>query len=588
MRTNRLTLCLLLLVALALPALAGDLSIKQVWPEKICYKPGETATITVTVANAGATAVADLPVDLAIVWGLDNRDQLPVQKVNVPAKGEGKVTFSYPVPQDRKWGHEAVATVTDASGAVSGHEYFTVGNNPWEVGHYLTCFGLRGAKKGGQIDNSLLPRFRKSYTTCIEAYSVLPSQFDDMTPGSETWRSGQGWYTEGKSDWQYMVQRAHENGMAVVTYIQYFGYGPEAFDFTRRHPDWLTYDKTGRPNAWFDVDQLTNDRYEPESQPPHTPGGITTGQFLPSKQMVGDYWIAEMGRSKDMFGWDGFRSDGTPGVVGGYDVNGKLEELPNPGVANTEFVRKFRRELTAKYPDFLFGWNNVAGGYPQMYNSETEEDAMLPNAYSLYEFFRGASQPNVVYHAWKKGASYLQQECAAIRKRGGFSHAGWMASNRYLEAMASASGVQVDGWADPSAVNWPEYRRFEFRWGEYLWDCNLRYVRPAADAVKVAGPASVWWEDLVNARDLPGGGKRVVVNLINLPEKDDDGWADKAPAPATNVKVTFAAPAGKKLVKVVALSPDVPGDVIAVTPAADGSVTIPQVSVWTVVVAEFK
>jgi hypothetical protein len=217
---------------------------------------------------------------------------------------------------------------------------------------------------------------------------------------------------------------------------------------------------------------------------------------------------------------------------------------------------------------------------------DEDQDVKLPGAYSLYESFNSAADPSSVYHQWKKAAYYLQLEAEAIRRRGGFSHAGWMSSCRYLEAVASASGVQMDTWGGPG--EWLSYRRFEFRWGEFLWDCGLRYVRPAGDAVKVEGPASVWWEDLVNARDLPGGGRRVVVNLINLPAKDDDGWSDKPPAPAENVKVTLVVPAGKKLVKLEVLSPEVPGDVIAVTPAADGSVTVPEVKVWTVVVGEFK
>jgi hypothetical protein len=594
MRTNRLTFCALLLLAVTLPALAGNLSVKQVWPDKLCYKPGETATITVTVANAGPKV--DALVDLAVVWGLNNRDDLPTQRVSLPAKDEVKVTFTYRLPLDRKWGHEALATVGPVTAPVApltsdayldhGHEYFTVGTNPWEVGHYTDYFGSRGAKASGAIDNQIIPRCRKNYFTCLEGFSNMPSCFDNMTPDTETWRSGQGWYSEGKSDWQYLIQRAHENGMAVVTYIQSEGYGPVGFDFARRHPDWLTYDKTGRPQAWFDVDQLTKDRYEPEMQPPHTAGGISTGAFLSSKQVVGDYWIHEVIRSAEMFGWDGFRSDGEPVLVEGYDHTGKLDPLPDPGPANAAFMAKTRQELTAARPGFLFGWNTCVFGYPMKCGSEEEFDVIVPGSYCLYEFFRGATEPSSVYHPWKKGAFYLQQECASIRKRGGFSHAGWMPSNRYLEAMCSASGIHVDSWGGPG--DWLNYRRFEFRWGEYLWDCGLRYVRPAGDAVQVEGPAQVWWQDLVNARDLPGGGKRVVVNLINLPEKDDDGWADKAPAPVQNVKVTFTTPPGMKLTKIAAISPDVPGDVIPVTPAADGSVTIPQVTVWTTVVAEFK
>lgn len=582
MRISNLTLSLLLL-SLSLPAWCGDLTISRVWPEKMCVKPGEAAMVTVDVANAGEAAVT-AAVTLAVKYGLEGRDELTPQTLEVPGKGRATATFSYPVPPDRKWGHEVVATVSAPGGeAITGREYFSVGKNPWELGHYRTLFQLRGAKASGAIDNQLLPRYRREYITCVEGYSNMPSQFDDMTPETETWRSGQGWYVEGKSDWQYFIQRAHENGMAVVTYIQSIGYGPVSFDFARRHPDWLTYTKEGRPNAWFDVDQLTKDRYQPETQDPHTPGGISTGSFLPSKQLVGDYWIEEVARSKEMFGWDGFRSDGTPGIVGGYDVTGKLVEPEDPGAANAEFLRKVHRELRKRFPDFLFGWNNVAGGYPKMYNSEEEEDVMLPGAYSLYEHFNSASNPASVYHPWKKAAYYLQLEAEPIRRRGGFPHAGWMGSNRYLEAVASACGQQIDAHSRPA-----EYGRFEFRWAEFMWDNHLRYVRPGSDAVKVEGPATVWWEELVNARDLPGGGRRVVAHLINLPENDDDGWADRPPPPAENVKVSFVVPEGRKLARIAAMSPDIPGDVIPVQPAVDGSVTIPSVIVWTVVVAEFE
>ena len=583
MRIPHLILCI---VVVALPVWCGELTVARVWPEKICYKPGEVARLTVDVANAGAAAIT-ASVGLAVCHGLDEREELPAQTLEVPARGEATATFTYALPADRKWGHEVVATAAAPGAApASGREYFTVGTNPWEVGHYITLFQLRGRKQSGEIDNSLLPRYRKAYITCVEGYSNLPSQFDDMTPDTETWRSGQGWYVEGKADWQYFIQRAHEHGMAVVTYIQSIGYGPAGFDFARRHPDWLTYGKEGRPNAWFDVDQLSKDRDEPEEQEPHTPGGISSGLFLPTKPEVGDFWIAEVIRSREMFGWDGFRSDGTPALTEGYDVTGMLVELKDKGAANAEFLRQVQRELRKRFPDFLFGWNNVAGGYPQMYNSEEEEDVMLPGAYSLYEHFNSASQPSSVYHPWKKAAFYLQQEAEPIRRRGGFPHAGWMPSHRYLEAVASACGQQIDGWGGPG--EYANYRRFEFRWAEFLWDCHLRYVRPGQNAVQVTGPASVWWEDLVNARDLPGGGRRTVVHLINLPEKDDDGWADRPPAPAPDVRVGFSVPAGMKLSKLGVLSPDTAGDVVPLQPAADGTVTIPEIKVWTVVVVEFR
>ncbi|HEY3418101.1 MAG TPA: hypothetical protein VGM23_14585 [Armatimonadota bacterium] len=578
----KIVLICAILLSFGLQAAAASLAITRVWPEKIVTKPGETAVITVDVANTGKTDET-ATVALAIRYGLDERDTLPPQALTVPAEKTATTHFSYPVPAGRKWGHEAVATLIDAAGALisSGHDYFTVGANPWELGHYITCFMMRGAKASGRIDKTQLPGWRKNYITTFEGYSWEPSVFDGMAPDVDSWRSGQGNYKESKEDWQYLLQQAHKQGIAGVTYIQSVSYGPAGIDFARRHPDWLTYNAKGRPPANFNVAQLTACRDQPEEQGFGTFGGVTTGCFLPSKLLVGDWWIDQVIKSVEMFGWDGFRSDGNPNVVNGYDIAGTLVEQEKGHDYNAEFLRKVRQRLTARFPHFLFGWNNVAGGYPEIYNSAAEEAVMLKDAYSLNEFFRGAVQPNSPFHPWKKAVFYLQQEADAVRNGGGFPHAGWMGSNRYLEAITSACGTHLD---TPDASG---YRRFEFRWSEFLWDNTLRFVRPAESAVTVTGSDAVWWKDFVQSREMPGGGKRVTVNLVNMPEKDDDGWAGKAPAPAANVTVMFTTPPGLILKKLMALSPDTDGDVIPLTPAANGAITLPKIVVWTLVVAEF-
>ncbi len=588
MKSAKLRMVILLFVSSVAAGAAEKVSVARVWPEKIVYKPGEDAKISVDLASNAAEAL-DVSVVLEVKHGLADREEIPALSVKLPANGKAALEFSYPVPKDRKWGHEVVALVKGSGGEAlaKGSEYFTVGSNPWEVGHYITCFQIRGAKKNRQIDDSMIPKYRRAYITTIEGYSWQPSVFDCMTPSADQWISGQGGYREGKEDWQYLIQQAHKNGMAVVTYIQSISYGPVGFDFVRRHPEWLTYGKDGRPlSAWFDIDALSEWRDKPEEQKSDTVGGIGIGAFLINKPEVGDYWIQEMIRSAEMFGWDGFRSDGNPGVVEGYDCTGTLQKLPDPGAANAEFLRKVRQKLTGRFPNFLFGWNNVAGGYPQMYNSKAEEEAMLPGAYSLYEHFNSAGQPSSPYHSWKKAAFYLQQEGGAVRELGGFPHAGWMGSNRYLEAVASASGVQTDTWG--GGPHYPNYRRFEFRWSEFMWDNKLRYVRPGDQAVKVVAPEQVWWQDFVQKRDLPDGRQRVVVHLLNMPETDDAGWGDKPPAPAENIQVSFVVPEGKKLGRIAAMSPDGAEDAIDVKPSDDGSLILPEVKLWTVVVGEYK
>lgn len=582
-------------VALLTFAIAADcaetVAVTRVWPEKIVYRPGESAKIAVDLENKGKQALT-ASVSLAINHGLTDRDELPAQSASLPANGKATLTFAYPVPKERKWGHEALAVVKDSNGAVlaMGRDYFTVGDNPWELGHYVTIFGLRTRCPTMEDIANYVLNTRKGYYTIFEAYTPFPSYGDCMAPEAEVWRSaGDGYSKESKAHWRELVQQSHNQGMSVVTYIQNTSSGTVGCNFVRRHPDWFTYNKDGLlPVQIIEVDQLEACRDAPEDQPVEIRmGGYYHGTFgfLPSNAQLGDWWIDQLIKSIEMFGWDGFRSDGNPGIVEGYDYTGTFHKVPDLGAANAAFLKKVRQKVNERFPNFRFGWNNVAGGYPQMFCSPAEEDVMLPGAYSLYEFFNSAPQPSSVYHPWKKAAFYLQQEAAPIRERGGFPHAGWMPSNRYLEAVASACGQQIDTWAHPRK---PGYDRFEFRWSEFLWDNQLRYVRPGDQAVKVEGPAQVWWQDFVHRRQLPGGRQRVIVHLLNMPANDDEGWADRPPAPAANVRVTFVAPPGRKLDKILAFSPDGAEDALDAKPDAKGTLTLPEVKLWTVVAAEFK
>ncbi|HEY3415364.1 MAG TPA: glycoside hydrolase family 66 protein, partial [Armatimonadota bacterium] len=442
-------------------------------------------------------------------------------------------------------------------------------------------------KKNGGIDNIIMPRFRRTYITMLEAYSWAPSTFDGMVPDLNVWRTGQSGFRESKEDWRYLIQRAHENGMAIVEYIAATSYGPMGTEFVRKHPEWMTYTANGRLDAWFDVDKLAALQENPDANVGDA-AGFSAGNFLEkNEKLLGDWWIDQVLKSKEMFDWDGFRSDGNPSIVGGYDSAGKLHEVKDADDINARFVKKVRAIVTKRYPEYFFGWNwQIYTPEGQLMNQQ-QTDAVIPASYMLWESFNGAPRPGSVLHNWKRMAHDLQRETGYIRERGGFPHCGWMPSNRYLEAVVTACGSQTDSWAQPnSEQGYANYRRFQFRWSEFLWDNALRYAQPGADLVTVTAPAPVWWQDFVHTRDLPGGGKRVVVHLLNMPEKDDEGWADRPPAPAENVRVAVKVPAGMTIKKALAISPDVDGDVMTATVGADNTLTLPEVKLWTVVVVD--
>jgi hypothetical protein len=573
-----------LMAWLACAATLRAQTITRVWPEQVCYRPGAAAVFTVTVTNPGPVA-ATVRVALVLRHGFDGVDELPVQTLELPVGQTAPVAFTWAVPADRKWGHEAVATLSTPQGTVlsTAREFFTVGANPWEVGHFISVFGLRGQQASGAIDKGLLPRWRAAYITAFEGYSWQPSVFDAMVPATAQWRSGQGGYREALVDWQHLIRQAHAQGLAAITYIQYYAYGPVGVEFARRHPEWLTFEANGRlREVWYDGAELADWRARPEEVDYGTPGGVTPGQFLANRPQVGQWWIDQVVKSAELMGWDGFRSDGMPGIVEGYTIAG--EHVPADVVAaNTAFLRQVREQLSARRPGYLFGFNNQAGDFPHPTGiPPPHQEVMLPGAYSLYESFRSAPDPRSPFHAWRDAVRHLQEEVRLVRQYGGFPHAGWMASHPYLEAIGSACGAQIDTWSNPQP-----YRRFEFRWSELLWDNQLRFARPGTAAVTVTAPPRVWWQDFVQQRELPDGRRRVIVHLINMPEKDDDAWADRPPEPAAGVSVAFAQLPGRALRQVVALSPETEGDIVPTTPGEAGAVGLPPIVRWTLVVAEY-
>jgi len=565
--------------------------ITDVRSEKVCYRPGQTAMFRITLSNAGEIAAKGrLVVD--VLHGLDEREPVGSQPVALEAKTQKQLEFTWPVPSGRKWGHEVRARLLGSDGRLLSElsETFTVGHNPWEVGHYRTLFGIRGCKNSGRIEKVLMPGFRNAYVTCIEAYSWQPSVFDEMSPDMETWVSGQGNYREGKEDWQYLVRLAHQNGMSVVTYIQSISYGVCGLEFVRRHPRWMPFTKDGNMVGWFNVDKLALAHADPENVKGGTFGGWAVGAFINTD--VGEYWIEEVMRSTEMFGWDGFRSDGTPMPSSGYDYRGDHIDLAGKDEkARVSWTEHIRRRLRERYPGFVFGWNHRVHTRDWKVLEPSFHAAYAKGSYMLWEGFRGSPQPTSPLHDWKKMVEGLHRECEWIAEHGGFSHVGWMASNRYLEAIVSACGAQVDTWSVVSP-----YRRFEVRYGGYLWDNALARVAEPDRLVSVKCPphptpgAELWWRDFVWQRDIPSGKRRLIIHLINQPAGTDDAWNDSPPAPLKSIEVSFRVPR-ERAARVFWLSPDngegFSQDLEVVRRGDFAVVTIPQLVVWDVIVAEF-
>jgi len=200
------------------------------------------------------------------------------------------------------------------------------------------------------------------------------------------------------------------------------------------------------------------------------------------------------------------------------------------------------------------------------------------------------------YTSWREYATKEILAANGVRDLGGtyhFIYASWNLNpvNRlYKFALGTAAGIHPvygDHMNMPGCPNWG---RFLTRWSAFVWDLNLKPLAP--DAVTVGSGKPLWWQEWLKERVADARTRHVIVHLLNPPDDDTIGKDNNLlAAPATQITVSARIPPGQELTQAFLLEPSAEVQAQPLPVRKNGAVaevTVPQVTLWSMVVFEFR
>ncbi len=585
------------------PTVPDGVAIMQVHPDKLCVRPGDDVTGAVWLGN-GTRAPVKARLVVTEIASLDKRTRRLDTTVTLPANARKDVAFTWSTGDKDEFGREVRAELYDRKGTLldAKSDDYTIGWNNYRVGQ---CRLVRpwtwdkGVKTFPEITpedrwNVWLPEVRNAYATTTEYFFWAPDDFGNLVPDKDQWFAGQSTYLISQADVHAVIDAAHAQGIAAVTYgkkwmsVSGLQGGHDGVELVREHPEWCEWDVSGHPKWWFDADKYTwsFDQWRDyiSTKGKQGIGGVAVNCAPADCVRFG---IDQLVKSAQKYGWDGVRFDDhfTLDSVfdGGLGLDGQPDERGGDYEAMTAENNRLTRELTrAANPHFLVGFN-YGGTYtfwgvrqPDAYAESCRDDQFVMIEHSFW--WGGMTWPAMI--------SLLAQENHRVAALGGVPglvaiNADSHAAHRWETAVNYASqGHYYNVRNCPEVV---QYSKFMLRYGELLYGRGVRFIEDAGVTVT---PDNVVFKPFVHERTLSPTRKQLVVSLINDPGNGKISAMKAAPAPVKNVAVSVRPPAGWKVARAWRLNPDdpqFPCTPITITP---GALTVPELACWNVLVVE--
>ena len=583
----------ILFVILCVSPLFAGVSFNYAEADKVVYKPGDVAKFTLNLKDY---ATEEITCNTYIYTDINRKELINTQQVSMEANIDTDIITEWTVSEGLEWGCTAeMEIIPGDSQKVSAFIQFAVGKNrAYKYGYWgMVC--NRGLLTEEQAIVNVRDCLKQGHYSAMEFFSWNPSCWEDLAPETHEWISGQTGYIETKKNIKTMIDTAHQCGINAFSYHQAnsWGYGGE--EYLRLHPEWWNYDRHGKPFAdlnVYDMSILDNtyqfitdrENWKDSGVHPHWIWWSTGNLVYPG--MV-DFYFSEMKKSKEMFGWDGFRSDGFARMQDTYDADGNVVKADPKYTDYPTWLRYVRQRMKEEMgEETTFHHNSGSVAYPL---EKTSPEVIMANAEDdSYVLWEGAT------YAYNKGhdlndmrnfARYGHKEVEVTRKAGGERYVMMgLGTNEYIQAIVTAFGGRVCGIVnvpmDPPARYYPAtYLSYTFRFGEFFWNNKLQHIENADQIISV--DKNVYWDTLVQKLEKDGK-TYYMVHLINAPESFSA--SDPVPAPVQNVTVSLNT---DRKVRAYATSPDFGYDNSFVyAQNSTGSITVPEIRQWTCVIFE--
>ncbi len=635
MRNLLLTLVVALLTGAG--AWAADSFTVSPWPDQVRYDPGETASFQVSVKNASGQAFAG-KLAVRVIWEMEDTQALAEVPVAL-ADGEAKTFPAQWTKLPEVLGCEVRADLLDAAGkqVATGSEYFNVcrTKDTCRVGIHAVTLGLITTSDPAYLATipGTILWSRQSYVNIGEHF-LSKSSVLDLAPDVDEMMGGDYW--NSVTAIRTAIDESHKLGMKNVVYTtSYATHGLADLDLSMRHPEWLAYNDYGQPDG-ASVNVVQEDkRRTPIWRQHDNPGPFNSANFNWLNPQLLDFHIDSLIANHKLVGMDGVRYDGHPGTIWAkYDINGKPLPTGEERLKETvRIVRYIRQRLDAADPNYIWMFNAgtaVGGNNPVDLDQGVLEPTLLPvveNGGAMCdEEQRGAYSAYNRFHAWKNFADVMVSDVDLTRANGGYAYClfPWCST---VHRNSDEIGYQImlaagdHPWfsaphdeysTNPGGSHFPvqhELFAFATRFSAMLWGHDINRVRQADKVVQVTSDkGEIWWKNFVHQRTLADGRKYLIVHLLNAPPNKEIGVTEQPlPDPIANVKLAFQVP-----VKKVWLATARPGPARTVSRKGEklfhysqaetyeamgplqcaaaqvegGTVTLPQLRMWTMVVAE--
>jgi hypothetical protein len=572
-------------------------NLKRLRLDKLINKPDKPANTTVLLTN-NANSTNEFKLVSSVIFGIARREVVNTKTVIVEGFASKKIVIPWDSGVEKKGITFEVKLYHNGKLEDIAREYGAITSFIPDAGQYSVAnpgwFKTMGQEK------IYIKNLRNNYFGFFEFYCWTKCPMTGLTPKEAIWDA----QTESQVAYEAKISKkfvknfvkvAHDNGLAVFPWMNGEVSLPTGLD----HPEYYRYSKTGQP-LLYNGTIRNGKRYAI---------AYTSVLYNPK---VAYKWGQLMGKSIDMFGWDGCRFDWafTPSQVGDpmraqksdwYNHLGVSSRklYPDQDVAGTKALQAFRKGVAETHPEFIYGTNSgrfspeVAKRLPKYKNESSS------NSWIWFEYLLEYNSEE--FNTWQKWSKHLTEDSQLARPNGAQIGVGWQrmypsgaVSGKLIPYIILYSGLHWIGVSDRNeslGENWKMWR-FAMRYSKYFYGKNFKLMPMGKRlaTISVLGSPRLFWKQWIFMKKSING-RSLLVNMINLPKGDYISERHEPPKPQKNIVLIFNKRSNEKIKQIVMLNVAPVPHSVQLKPTIDGNkvtVVIPEIIWGTSILIETK
>ena len=616
----------------------------EVTTDKLLYRPGEDAHVTVRLRNSGRHD-RHLHVQLRHRCGIEPSTVLAQWDVKLqPARTESLTHTLRSV--EAEYGHHVRAELSEnGQGIDDADGVFEVAESWAKIARMVNDIAWDKCVPDlplAEITEVHIPLWRKLYVNSVE-FAGNYRYYSQLDTDEETWGFPAPYARRNLMSAETIrrwTRAGREHGIRVCTYVETGALSPE-LELAERRPDWLIHGPIVYPQRTASLHALwlyfgaRLDQAFPPGQPVTAPD-LHMFDYGNVHAMT-DALAEDIGQAAARFGWEGAMFDSFPWALEcsafGRDRAGDGLDGVSADDVGAGLLKRIREQVRRRTGrDFAVVANF---GVPQGLTPWHEQDPDLAAFREHRAIYRQTAaqlgafmlEQHPTPHIWSEKdplgrfiyPQTIEDTVRALRLIREANDVGVPVTlhpcqyNRrkncavldahMLFSCAYASGVLLHttlGTPPRSLLAEPlssepvrqveaNYNRFAARYGEYLFDLGIRWLPQGQ--VTCDAPENVWWDGLASFRGRADGTRDVYVHLINRAAVPLAWGAELAePDPVPRLPVSIREQEGRRLAGVWCLSPNGsqdPRELASERVGGSYRLTVPRLEYWTMLVCRF-